>query len=424
MDSVLSGSTGVKTTGHPQPNRRTILVTDAGRGSAISIIRSLGSRGWTVIAADADPHSPGFRSRYASRSFVYPQPEVAPQAFVDALLQYIADQAVDLLIPVTDNVILPILKARSEFEQYCKPALPESDALLTTMDKNKTLALAEQLGVPIPTTRWVHTVQEAVAAAQAFDWPVVIKPQLSRLYQGQAGIAAFKVSYALDAADLAAQMQRYEGVCPVLLQEYHRGVGYGVELLMDKGRPLAAFQHKRLREVPLTGGVSTFREGVPLDPAMYDYALRLLGHLQWTGLAMVEFKAGEAGPKLMEINGRIWGSLPLAVHSGMDFPLRLAEYYLAESPPLPTAPAVDYATGVRSRNLELDIGWMLTLLMGKQHPPFVDVPPRREAFKAFLGLFNPRDRFDILSWRDPRPGLAEIAKIARKLYRKSQQELA
>jgi predicted ATP-grasp superfamily ATP-dependent carboligase len=155
---------------------------------------------------------------------------------------------------------------------------------------------------------------------------------------------------------------------------------------------------------------------------MYDYALRLLGHLQWTGLAMVEFKAGQTGPKLMEINGRVWGSLPLAVHSGMDFPRRLAELYLADPPQPPVGPVLDYATGVRSRNLELDIGWMLTVLLGKQRYPFVAMPARREAVMAFLNLFNPAYLFDILSLRDPRPGLAEIAKIARKLYRKSQQE--
>ena len=43
----------------------TILVTDTGRGSAISIIRSLGRKGWRVIAADSDPRSLGFQSRYA-----------------------------------------------------------------------------------------------------------------------------------------------------------------------------------------------------------------------------------------------------------------------------------------------------------------------------------------------------------------------
>ena len=41
----------------------TVLVTDAGRGSAISIIRALGRSKWRVIAADSDVKSLGFRSR-------------------------------------------------------------------------------------------------------------------------------------------------------------------------------------------------------------------------------------------------------------------------------------------------------------------------------------------------------------------------
>lgn len=55
----------------------TILVTDTSRGSAISIIRSLGRRGWRVIAADANPKSLGFRSRFVHGTFVYPKPESA-----------------------------------------------------------------------------------------------------------------------------------------------------------------------------------------------------------------------------------------------------------------------------------------------------------------------------------------------------------
>ena len=87
------------------------------------------------------------------------------------------------------------------------------------------------------------------------------------------------------------------------------GDGIGVELLMDHGRPLAAFQHRRIQEVPPTGGASALRESVELDPDLYDHAVALLRELGWTGLAMVEFRRGADGVgNLMEINGRVWGS--------------------------------------------------------------------------------------------------------------------
>jgi hypothetical protein len=143
-----------------------------------------------------------------------------------------------------------------------------------------------------------------------------------------------------------------------------------------------------------------------------------LAALEWTGLAMVEFKVGEDGPKLMEINGRVWGSLPLAVKSGVDFPARMAELYLA-GPPKNGRPAdTAYELGVRSRNLDLEVVWIASTLRGRQGRRLVLVPPRREGVEAAMRLLNPKDGFDILSWDDPRPGLAEIAGIAAKLRRK------
>jgi predicted ATP-grasp superfamily ATP-dependent carboligase len=392
----------------------TVLVTDASRGSAISIIRALGRKGWRVIAADTDAHSLGFRSRYTEDTLLYPAPERAPQACVAALLQAAQSKGVDLIIPVTDAVIIPLSEARAQFAGVCKLALPEASALEVVRDKLKTLELAEQVGVPVPRTALVDTVQEALAQSQAFSWPIVLKPRVSRMYRNQTAIEAYEVCYAENAAQLAEQMGRFEGRCPVLLQEYYVGVGQGVELLLHEGRPLAAFQHKRLREVPINGGASALRESVPLDPVMYDYAVRLMGALNWTGLAMVEFKVGAAGAKLMEINGRVWGSLPLAVLSGMDFPGRLAELYLNGQPPNGSL-ATDYQVGVRARNLELDVLWIAKVLHGKRRYPFLAMPSRRQGLGALVELFNPSYKFDILSLEDPRPGLAELPKIIGRL---------
>lgn len=399
----------------------TILVTDASRGSAIAIIRSLGRRGWRVIAADSNSRSPGFHSRYAVNHLLYPAPETAPHEFVTSLLNAVDEMGVELIIPVTDAAILPLSNARSRFEGGCKLALPEVCALKIVNNKLKTLELARQFNVPAPQTYLAHRAEEALDRGEELGWPLVLKPQASHLYRDQANIESFKVCYAENPDRLTERMRRFEGRCPVLLQEYYPGTGYGVELLMFQGQPLAAFQHKRLREIPINGGASSFRESVPLDSQLYEYSLRLLGALNWTGLAMVEFKVGPKGPKLMEINGRVWGSLPLALCSGMDFPARLADLYLSGPPQEGGVPDTNYSVGIRARNLELDILWIASVLRGKQPYSFLPMPSRRQGVMAFLGLLNPAYKFDILSLEDPRPGLAEIPKIARKLRRKLKE---
>jgi predicted ATP-grasp superfamily ATP-dependent carboligase len=394
-----------------------VLVTDASRGSAIAFIRSLGRRGVDVVAADHNPRSAGFRSRYASRRFVYPDPSKAPDAAIDALREEVARHDVDLLVPVSDEVLLPLSAARDRFAGGCALAIPEPDALRAVTDKEATLALGRRLGVPTPRTALARTVDEALAVAPALGWPVVVKPVASRVYR-EGSVEAFSVAYADSPEGLAAQVGRLAGRSAALLQEYRPGEGHGVELLTDRGRPLAAFQHRRLHEVPITGGASALREGVPLDPVLHAHATRLLAELRWTGLAMVEFRVGPDGPVLMEINGRIWGSLPLAVKSGVDFPWRLLELHLGDR--AETAPRRDPVAGVRSRNLGLELVWIASVLRRRRRYPFLPSPRRRDALMAAARLVLPRDGFDVLCRDDPLPGFAELAGVTSRLARKAR----
>src|SRR5207247_10056990 len=75
----------------------------------------------------------------------------------------------------------------------------------------------------------------------------------------------------------------------VLAQENFIGVGVGVEVLALHGELLAVFQHLRVHE-PLTGGGSSYRKSVLPDPDLAAATAKLLGALEYTGVAMLEFK--------------------------------------------------------------------------------------------------------------------------------------
>ena len=89
---------------------------------------------------------------------------------------------IDLIFPVTDTTILPLVAARERFEDICRLAIPPTEALETTRNKLKTFELAERLGVPFPRTRLVHSVGEALEFGPAMGWPLVLKPQVSHLW--------------------------------------------------------------------------------------------------------------------------------------------------------------------------------------------------------------------------------------------------
>jgi predicted ATP-grasp superfamily ATP-dependent carboligase len=148
-----------------------------------------------------------------------------------------------------------------------------------------------------------------------------------------------------DPAEAEAFIARFGSV---LIQERipPDGEALGVSFLFDRaGRPVAHFSHKRLRQFPNNGGPSTDRVGIEAE-ALADMSLRVLQALNWTGVAMVEWKAAPDGssPKLLEINPRFWGSLELAVRSGVNFPVLYARVAAGDDPG-PVKPTL----GVRCR---------------------------------------------------------------------------
>ena len=105
-------------------HKDTVLVTDAGRGSAIAIIRALGRSGYRVLAADSRADSLGFKSRYVARSFVYPDPRYKSAEFRSSIEQIVESEIVDLIIPVTDLAMQPLAAERQRFAGKTQLAIP------------------------------------------------------------------------------------------------------------------------------------------------------------------------------------------------------------------------------------------------------------------------------------------------------------
>jgi predicted ATP-grasp superfamily ATP-dependent carboligase len=173
-----------------------------------------------------------------------------------------------------------------------------------------------------------------------------------------AGWLSSSVGYARAPAELREALDRRPPHdFPLMLQERVSGPGLGVFVCYDRGRLVALFAHRRLREKPPWGGVSVLCESVAVAPLARDCAERLMRELNWHGVAMVEFKRDDRDglPKLMEINGRFWGSLQLAIDAGVDFPSILLGVALGTPPAAPR----DYRVGVRCRWLWGDFDSLL-----------------------------------------------------------------
>ena len=130
---------------------------------------------------------------------------------------------------------------------------------------------------------------------------------------------------------------------------------------------------------------------------------------------MVEYKVEpETGQAwLMEINGRFWGSLQLAVDAGVDFPALLLQCSRGE----PRGDPVTGRPGVRTRWLMGDVDQLLMRLFRSRealHLP-ASLSGRGRAILEFLWDFRPGIRQEVLRLSDPRPFVTEAGAWLRSL---------
>ena len=386
------------------------LVLDGHRVHALDIVRTLGQAGITVSVGASRADAVAFSSRFATRCEVYPDPAVNADEFIVWLEEMLEGGWCDVVIPVTDVTVIPISRNLARLQRLCAIATAPFDVIEQVTDKRKTLDLARRLGVPCPGTVLVHNDAELDRHASGLRFPVVCKPMASGVWSTE-GYVGLQVFYALDEQELRREVARRLPVCPVMLQEYQRGSGIGVEVLARDGKILQAFQHQRLHELPLTGGGSTYRMSVPLDSVLLDYAGRLLGAIGWTGVAMVEFRmdTDTGDVALMEINGRFWGSLPLSSRAGMAFAADLFHMMVHGATPAPRA----YKPGVRCRKLRDDLDWFKEAWkLEPAHPHvragLIRIVPKVALLAEAMRLFSPREHYDVQMLSDPRPGLRDL----------------
>ncbi|MBI5970691.1 MAG: ATP-grasp domain-containing protein [Deltaproteobacteria bacterium] len=380
-----------------------VLVLDGMWNKTLAVVRSLGSRGLTLTVGEHTRFAAALFSKYCARAVVYPSPLGSPPAFIEWLLKEVSTTRYDMVMPAEYETLRIILKHRTELEKYTRLPFGDLNLISNLHDKAWLLRSAMGKGFPCPKTIFTQG-KDAPAIAKEADglgYPLVIKPRES---SGSRGFV-----YVPEKKPFFSEYKSVNSKYPFpLIQEFiPNGGAFGVGALFNfKGVPRAAFVYKRLREYPVSGGPSTLRESVK-DETLKDLGLEILKSLKWTGLGMVEFRvdARTGKPVLMEINPRPWGSLHLAVMSGMDFPYLLDRLAVDND----IAPQWDYKAGVRCR-------WLIP-------GDLMHLASNALRFKASPGFFKGSDHDDIISFKDPLPLVGRLLSFLPFIYDKEMRRL-
>lgn len=379
-----------------------VLVIGDDTRSFLTCVRSLGRRGVEVHVAPYTLDAPALQSRYIRKVHLLPYYLDGGAKWLHAMQTLLAVEQFDMVLPCEERGLLPLFAHQAELPGSTVLAIPDAVALDAFFDKLNTRQLAQRCSVPIP-DGYVWQADSSVAQLQAqLGWPVAAKHRQS--YSLQQLYVRTQVRILQDATEVNQWLQSQQPAPDsVFFEKIVEGVGLGVSVLCHQGKVLQAFEHHRANEL---AGSSYYRKSMPLNAERLDAVARMVAAVSYTGLAMFEFKLNTHTGQwvLLEVNARPWGSLPLPVAWGVDFPYRLYQLLCARQ----ETPAVAYPSGRFNRNLIADIWQMRTLVAQLKSQPVTLGVALLRWLVGFGRLLLLREKHDVWVADDPAPAWTEM----------------
>ena len=290
-------------------NQKTrILLTDGHYKHTLGLARHLKLSGWDVWCI-GNPYS---EHRF-SRFFTYvPFVLSDVQKSIDFIQSLVKDNCLRILLPIGAQSVDFFSANSTHFSDSTEILLPDRHTVLSAFDKLAMAKSSQQLKIKSPQT------------ISSCDWlekrstvkkPFIIKSQ-SEFKNG------FSTKYFSSRTEGALFLNSVPKkiLSNLIVQERINGVGEAFFAIYNKGQLLTGYTHRRIREIPLSGGSSTCAESTESFDT-FTSGKKILDSLKWHGAAMVEFKRETDSNELflMEVNPKFWGSLELGISHGVNF---------------------------------------------------------------------------------------------------------
>ncbi len=316
------------------------IVSSSHTRKALVFIRALGEAKINVWTLGDSFFCVGFWSKFCRKYFV-----TKKNRFFDAKInRLIATKNTEdkfVFCPMEEEDIVWLYDNKNILHNKIRYLIPPKKSFNIAVSKSLTAVFAFEQGIDTPETFSFENLEEFKHKLKNIDCDnYIVKPNKGR---GSLGIVYGSNFFRTD------WDKHWNKFGNLLIQERidSSGFGFGVGMLFDQNSEcIARFVHKRQQQFPNSGGPSTDRIGIKND-YLLNKSAELLKKLDWVGFAMVEWKHDPAQNKyfLLEINPRTWGSMALAVKSGVNFPLLYFKLCLEEK----VKAILDYKTNMRSK---------------------------------------------------------------------------
>jgi predicted ATP-grasp superfamily ATP-dependent carboligase len=303
------------------PLSRALIIEDGFQRGSLAACRALGRAGWEVGIGSPEE---GFASssRFANAWHRVPPPEEDEQAFVDAVRKAVQAGGYELVFGAGDGEVLALSAGRDGLGAIF-PYGPHED-VVRAFDKAALAEAGRRVGLKVAEN------------AQAEDAPVVVKPRRTTVQDPDGGPLRLRAEVWNTPEEVKARAGYLESVgADPLLQQYVEGDLVALVAVTDRDSNIVtAIQQRTSTLWPRRSGGTVRAETEAVDPELADRVAALLADLNWFGIAQTQFQVPPGGePVLIDLNGRFYGSMALALAAGPNLPAIWAA--LALDLPLP-----------------------------------------------------------------------------------------
>lgn len=371
---------------------------------ALGVIRSLGMMGVPVVVFSYNEHDMGHVSKYVKMRVYSPHPEKDENEFIRLLMELGGEFKGSVILPADDQTLTVTSRYKDLLSKHYRVGCTEWEITEKFIDKKRTYALAETIGIPVPRTIVPMSESDVEKYGSQIDYPCVIKPSIGHRFFEIFGTKMVRVEN-YDQM-LSAYREATEASIEVMIHELipgddTHGVNYNSYII--DGVPVAEFTSEKVRLAPPGFGVPRVLISKSI-PEVIEPGRKILHALGYYGYSCTEFKkdSRDGVYKLMEVNGRHNLSTLLSVKCGINFPwINYRHLALGEVPS-----KASFRTGIYWIDLTKDIAHSITHY-------------KRERYSTaqYLRPYLRPHVFAILDMKDLKPFVKRNLDFVKSLYR-------
>lgn len=299
-----------------------ILVSDPNSKIGLAVIRSLNTDKHHIEMFSNQNKPMCYYSNYCKKINLLPPYD--NHNFEKKFISLLKSQKFDYVIPVQYKSFYHLSKMKKKILKYSKINCENFNKISKVSSKVFMRNLSQKINISYLKdikTFEINNLKSVKKKLKNVKYPIVIKPKLELGGRSKYIFYAYNEFQSLDIVNKISKKYNLN-IKNFIIQTKIGGTGRGFFCNAYKGKCISFFQHERIREFPITGGISVAAKSI-YDKKLTKIGKSIVKKLKWDGVLMLEFKYYKKKYYLIEANPKFWGSLDLATEAGANFPLDL-----------------------------------------------------------------------------------------------------